>query len=221
MMLAHPQMDSVLCVDAERVCTLVVENPPFFRKLLRDIHQQIRGFPGETVLSKNDVPVDFGKNAEIIDSFLSFEICRKNLITKIISHMESVAVDELHYMKTASMLGKLERYLAELSFDLPCSIVCDKLSIGGVIKAAGIAISDDYGNDLERLLDYMELIRELERDKLFIFVNLRSYYSDDDISAFLDSVLQHAYQVLLIDGVSRKKLQNEQRTTIDMDLCEF
>ena len=90
-----------------------------------------------------------------------------------------------------------------------------------MIKSAGIAITDDYGNDLERLLDYMELIRELERDKLFIFVNLRSYYSDDDISAFLDSVLQHAYQVLLMDGVSRKKLQNEQRTTIDMDLCEF
>lgn len=86
--------------------------------------------------------------------------------------MEEVAVDETHYVKTAEMIGALEQYLAELSFDLPCGIVCDKLSIGGVIKAAGIGIADDYENDLERLLDYMELVRELERDKLFVFVNL-------------------------------------------------
>lgn len=96
-----------------------------------------------------------------------------------------------------------------------------KLSIGGVIKAAGIGIADDYENDLERLLDYMELVRELERDKLFVLVNLRSYYSDADLNTFLDTVLQHAFRVLLIDGASRKLLQNEQRITVDADLCEF
>lgn len=96
-----------------------------------------------------------------------------------------------------------------------------KLSIGGVIKAAGIGIADDYENDLERLLDYMELVRELERDKLFVLVNLRSYYSDADLNTFLDTLLQHAFQVLLIDGASRKLLQNEQRITVDADLCEF
>lgn len=96
-----------------------------------------------------------------------------------------------------------------------------KLSIGSVIKAAGIGIADDYENDLERLLDYMELVRELERDKLFVLVNLRSYYSDADLNTFLDTVLQHAFQVLLIDGASRKLLQNEQRITVDADLCEF
>lgn len=221
MILAHPQLGSVLQIDGERICSLVVENPNFFRALLWDMNRQIQGLPGETVLSKDSTPVDFGKYVEIIDSFLSFEICRKNLITKIISHMESVAVDELHYLKTVSLLGRLEQYLAELSFDLPCSIVCDKLNIGNVIKSVGIAIADDYGNDLERLLDYMELIRELERDKLFIFVNLRSYYADEDVEAFLDSSLQHAYRVLLIDGVSKKILQNEHRLTIDVDLCEF
>lgn len=71
------------------------------------------------------------------------------------------------------------------------------------------------------MLDYMELSRELERDKLFIFVNLRSYYADEEIQSFLDSIIAHEFRVFLIDSVSRERLFNELRVTIDDDLCEF
>lgn len=105
--------------------------------------------------------------------------------------------------------------------DLPSDVNCSKMNIGGVLRSAGIEISDDYNNDLERLLDYMELTRELEREKLFVFVNLRSYYADESVSAFLSSVLGHGFSVLLVDSVSKEKLPEEQRITIDIDLCEF
>lgn len=108
-----------------------------------------------------------------------------------------------------------------MSFDLPCGIFCGKMSFGGILRSAGIVISDDDGNDLERLLDYMELMRELDRDKLFILVNLRSYYSDGDVASFLSTVLSHEYHVLLVDSVSRPRLPGEARVTVDFDLCEF
>lgn len=49
---------------------------------------------------------------------------------------------------------------------MPCTVSCDKIGIGGVFRSAGLGILDDYGNDLERILDYMELTRELERGNL-------------------------------------------------------
>ena len=70
-------------------------------------------------------------------------------------------------------------------------------------------------------MDYMELSRELERDKLFIFVNLRDYYSDEEVQPFFNSILSHEYHVLLVDGSSHDLLANERRQTIDEDLCEF
>ncbi len=118
-------------------------------------------------------------------------------------------------------MRELEQYVLELSFDLPCNVFCSKMGIGGVLRSAGLEISNDYDNDLERLLDYMELTRELDREKLFIIVNLRSYFTDAEVSAFLSTVISHEYQVLLVDSASREKLPNELRVTVDNDLCEF
>ncbi len=221
MMLAHPQLDTVFDFSAPRVNTLVIENPTFLRAFLRDIQDQLDGAAGKAVLSWEGSSLEFSKHAELIDRYLSFSICKKSLLTKLLSRVEAAALDESHYMQTAQLMGDLERYIRELSFSLPCGIECDKLSIGGVLHSAGLTIADDYTSDLERLLDYMELTRELERDKLFLFVNLRSFYETEEIAAFCRSVLDHSFSVLLVDAVSREKFPEEARVTVDMDLCEF
>ena len=221
MMLAHPQIDTVFDFEKSQVNTLVIENPAFFREFLFDIHAQCKGDAGKGILSRNYEPVDFAGNAELIDSFLSFDINRKGLLTKLLSRMDSLAMDESHYLRTSALVGSLEQYLQELSFDLPCDIVCGKLNFSTIIRAVGIHVPDDYESDLERLLDYMQISRELERDKLFIFVNLRSYYSDEEVQAFFVSAISHEYRIFLVDSVSRVRLSNECRVTVDCDLCEF
>ena len=221
MMLAHPQMDAVFDFDGGKVNTLVIENPDFFREYLRDIEVQIRGYSGKAVLSRDDAPIGFSGNAELIDSLLSFEIGRKTLLTRLVSRLEASAVSEGNYLRTAQLLGELEQFIQELSFDLPCDVFCAKMSIGSILRAVGIEIPDDYESDLERMLDYMELTRELERDKLFIFVNLRSYYADESVSVFLASIISHEYRVLLVDSAAKTVLPGEARVTVDPDLCEF
>lgn len=118
-------------------------------------------------------------------------------------------------------MGSLENYIAELAFDLPCDLLCGKMNMGSILKAAGLEFCDDYDSDLERFLDYMEITRELERNKLFVFVNLRSFYPDADIQTFIDTAVGHEYCVLLVDSSAHTLLPNENRTTVDADLCEF
>lgn len=74
---------------------------------------------------------------------------------------------------------------------------------------------------LERLADYMELIREYGRDKLFVLVGLRGLFSDEMLERFARTVSDHGYRVLLLDHVEGKKFPMERRLTIDKDLCEF
>ena len=65
------------------------------------------------------------------------------------------------------------------------------------------------------------MTRELERDKFFVLVNLRGFYSDEEVTAFFRSVLDHSLCVLLVDSVSKALLPLEKRVTVDADLCEF
>lgn len=221
MKLAHPQLDHVLDFNSGYVNTLVIEQPDFFRQFLQDIDSQMRGCSGRAVLSEEDSPIEFARHAELIDSFLNFQLARKPLMTRLVSRLGTLAMDAENYIRTSRLLGALEQYIMDLSMDLPCSVYCSKMNFDGILRAVGIEILDDHSHDLERLLDYMELTRELEHDRLFILVNLRSYYSDAEMEAFFASVCAHEYHILPVDSVSRARLSNERRVTVDDDLCEF
>lgn len=218
---AHPQLDNVLTAGDGYVPTLVIEQPRFFHELLRDVDEQIAGGKGRSVLSSDNVILPFSRHAEMIDSFLHFQIGRKPLLTKLANRLEALAMDEENYLRTAQLTAEVEKYIAELSMDLPCGVYCSKMSFGGILRAVGVEILDDSESELERLLDYMELTRELERERLFILVNLRSYYTDAEVEAFFASVIAHGLLILPVDSVSRPMLKNERRVTVDDDLCEF
>jgi len=221
MMLAHPQLESLFEFNSAKIRTLVIENPAFFREFLADIQLQSKGNSGKAVLSQNHEPISFSGYCELIDSILSFDINRKSLITRLMSRMEIISADETHYLQTVSLMSRLEQYLLELSMDLPCDISCSKMNLGTLIRAVGVSLSDDYEDGLERFLDYMEYTRELEHDKLFVYVNLRSFYPDEEIFRFFSSCLSHEFNVFLVDSSSRSLLPNEERITVDNDLCEF
>ena len=134
--------------------------------------------------------------------------------------MEQKAVCEA-YLQTAELLGGVERLVMELSESFPCDLVCKKLTIGNVFRGIGVELAEEGADPLEKLLDYMGLVREFDREKLFFLVNLRSWYPDETIELFLQSVLGHGYKVLLIDSRDCQRLPSERRVTIDSDLCEF
>ena len=96
-----------------------------------------------------------------------------------------------------------------------------EVTVGALLKSVGITLRDDYPDALERLLDYMELVRRYERNKLFIFVNLRSYFPDDSVQRFLQTAIDHQYTLLLVDAWEHPRLPEERRLIIDKDLCEI
>ena len=95
------------------------------------------------------------------------------------------------------------------------------MSVGSILKAAGIEIVSDQQFPLEQLVEYMELVRDLEREKLFVLVNIRSYYDDQEITVLLRTLLDHALHVMLLDSYAGNVLVGEKRWTVDEDLCEF
>lgn len=61
-----------------------------------------------------DIPA---KHIELITRFVPFDMNQKNLITKMTTRMQNIAIDESHYLETKEMLGKWEQYLMKLSLD--------------------------------------------------------------------------------------------------------
>ena len=221
MKITNPLIESPFITGDTSIPVLVIENKQFFRNLLSDICRQVDGFEGETVLSNNEKQIDFAKNAEIIDSYLTFTINRKNLLTKIVSSLEKEAVSESMYIKSAEIINNIEQYMISLCESFACDLEYSKISIPNLLKMAGITIRDEYNSMLERIIDYMELVREFDRDKLFLFVNLKTYFSDEEILPFYETVIGHGFNVFLIESTMSDLIEYERRTIIDKDLCEI
>lgn len=152
--------------------------------------------------------------------FIPFDLNKKPLLAKATSVLEKAASEGERYLQTNALLGDLQRYLQDLSFSsLPGSVDFTKLEFSSLIKAVGLEFQTEKTSICEQLLDYFELVTELDRKKLFITLNLRPYLTVQEADLFLDSVLLHAYNVIMIETTEYPRLSRETRVIVDRDLC--
>lgn len=221
MKLAYPELAAVFETGKGYIPTLVVENRGLMRKILCDIAGQLDGNQGFAVVSDKDEPLEISRYVELLQNFTPFSVNQKPLITKILSLIEKKTQEPENFMQAQSMVQRVEAWILDMGQELPCEIECTKLSIGSILKAAGIEIVSDQQYSLEQLVEYMELVRDLEREKLFVLVNIRSYYDDQEVTALLRTLLDHDLHVMLLDSYAGNVLVGENRWTVDEDLCEF
>lgn len=208
-----------ICLGDEEVFRLIIENQKIMRMFLKDLYQQSIGEEGIAILSNDDGYLKISKTVELITTFIPFELNEKRLLTKIQGLLEKEALNELNYQKTMELLGFIEKYVDNLAEIFPFILSYSDISPVSLIKMCGIKIQEDECSDIERVFQYMSLVQELLGDKLFIFVNMCSFFSKEEVQQFVHTTVSHKYCVLLIDDSEKFQLEGVQRLIVDEDLC--
>ena len=201
------EIDHIFDCAGGRCCSIVIENQKLFYSVIRDIFNQVQGEEGRSVLSEDNKVLPMAKHIELLTRFVPFDMNQKNLITKMTTRMQNIAVDESHYLETKEMLGKWEQYLMKLSLDLVGAFGFSKISIETLIKAAGICVDDDYDNLGEQLLDYFELVQEYDGKP------------DAEMNLFLQNIIERDIQILILESSEHPILEWECRHIVDADFC--
>lgn len=121
--------------------------------------------------------------------------------------------------QTNELITLLESYLLDLSVELTGNIEFPKITWENIIKAAGVEFADNYDSLAEKIMDYMELVREYDSEKMFITLNLRSYISDDEMNKFVNDVVARGYKLLMLENNEYPIIEHEKRYIIDADKC--
>ncbi len=219
MKLSTSMFQELLIIEEHKPLELVIENQRLMLQFLKDLYAQTIGLPGDIILSKKNSRISIAKSVELISTFLPFEINEKRLISKIYSILEKEAINEIHYNETMGLLSKIEQFMDELAFTLPFTVEYSGLNVLALIKMCGLQLVDDSQSEIEKVINHMELIEYLLGEKLFIFVNMRSFFNDLDMQNFVDTVSMRKYQTLFIEGREYPLLQGVERLIIDHDLC--
>ena len=217
----YPDINFVFNTTEKGVHTLVIENQSMFQAVITDIYGQVQGNDGKSVISFENKPLPFAKHCEILSQFIPFSLNKKPSVTKITQLLTARAVADEHFVETAELLAKVETIMYDLAFDLALDIEFHSITAEALIKATGVSLKEEYESLAEKVIDYMEMVNTLERRKLYILVNFRSYVSDEEMIYFIDTVLRHELNVLIIESTERSILKGELRYLVDESLCEI
>ena len=219
MNLVTPFFTGEIQIDTAAVTALVIENPRVFYGIIQDMYQQISGEAGDCILSNEKGILKFSKAADMTTSFVPFELNEKRLISKINAVLEQEALGAVHYGETMEILSRIEQFADVLSENLPYQLYFPGINIGALIKMLGTVVEDDSESDMERVFQYMQMVRSLLGDKLFIFVNMFSFFEREKLQLFFETAIRHEYQVLLIESKDYATMNYMRKVIIDQDLC--
>ena len=209
------------CSAPEKINCIIIENQNLLYDILCDIVGQLDGNEGNSVLSEDNNVIPMNKNLEMLSQFVPFEINKKNLLSKLQGKILQLALEDVNYATTMELMSAIEKYCIELSMNMTGNVEFTKITVENLIKNVGAEFDDNYSNLSEKLIDYFELVREYDKDKVFVLVNLRSVVKDEELDLLLETSLARKYQLLLIDSSEHKLLSNEKRHIIDENLCEI
>ena len=121
--------------------------------------------------------------------------------------------------KTAECLAALNDYGTALTAAIPFNVTFSEMeSADDVVKALAFRVDTEEMSIPEQLLEMMRL----HRKRLFVFVNLKSFFSENEITLFYQSVFYEKLSVLLLESGQKEPVRPcEEVRIIDKDLCEF
>jgi len=219
--LAYPKINHVIEIHKNQINSIVIENPSLMYQFVEDMRQQVDKQGGKAVLSIEEEPVEIYKYLELITDVYHMDLNSKAVVTKLTDSLGKKAVEPEYYEKTMQLISDMQQYINDLVWDMDTDVQFGEISAKQILKAVNISFADvDLGLE-EKIVEYLTIHRKFLGNKLFVFVNARSYISGDCFEALAETLIAHEFTVLFIDNKEYPKVSEENRWIIDIDLCEF
>ena len=198
--------------------TLVVENVELLRTIIYQLKFQINNKIGDFILSDNDEILDISKNILMITDVFEISSLSKQLKNKLQQYVEtSYDNDDLYQ----DVYQKLIEFGNDLINSAPYPLCFSQsLTRIDIIKILDIQLEHNYSSLLEEVIDYIDIFSQIIKTKLFVFVSLRSFLTDEEFKNFMKIMDYKGIRILLIERyLSLDNGINNNVHIIDNDLC--
>jgi CRISPR-associated protein, csn2 family len=198
--------------------TLVVENVELLRTIILQLKFQINNKIGDFILSDNDEILDISKNILLITDVFEISGLSKQLKNKLQQYVESSYDNDDLYQ---DVYQKLIEFGNDLTNSSPYPLCFNQeISKFDIIKLLDIQFEHNYSSLLEEVIDYIDIFSQIIKTKLFVFVSLRSFLTDEEFNNFMKIMDYKGIRILLIERyLSLDNGINNNVHIIDKDLC--
>ena len=226
MKIVHKDFEYNIKINEDRINLIVIENKKAFLKYTEEIYNQcnISDEMGDFVLSDDKgKELKISKCIDIIIDFYSIDINNKKILTKLYNQLSSIANENEMYIETGKINSRIIRYIDLIinESDYPLEYNID-FNISDLFKITGIKFDISYENTLEKICDYMDVSSRFLGKKIFVFVNIRTFFEKEEIIELYNFAKYNKIFIIMIENeISYKIDEYENVFILDKDLCEI
>jgi len=221
MKLVYPGIETHIILEQGKPTFLILENAKLFREVVQDIFNQVNGIEGKAVLSDEDEIIPLNKQIDLILDLFSLNCNSHKMLSKLQGELAQVAVGEELYKDTSDILSKLQMYAGTLADNAKYPLKFnEEMGIVELVKLLNFKFDLQDESILEKIVSYMVVSKEYLKIDTFIFINLQSVITSEELKELFKQIAYEKITILLIESFSRDKIMDENRIVIDNDLCE-
>ena len=219
MRLCHIESNFEIEISEDKTFVFYLERQNIFAKLVSEIWCQCENGEGGWNLSDGEDILAFSKNIKCVINPLELNLNDAKLL-KILYQEMLVEANENCFLDMTSLNSNIVSFLDDLAQRQPYAIEFeDNISILELFKAYKIRFVCDSSTLLESIVEYIKLWHRVSKMSVFVFVNLRTYLSVDElIQLYQMCRYEHVY-LILFESRFIEKLDGECVKIIDNDMC--
>lgn len=216
--------DSVIELQlyTEQINFLCIEKHSMFRYMVLDFYEQCNGASGPWIYNVNAKSQNIEKSIHCIMNPIQVDVNSKTVLNKL--HAGLVKEANLMTEELNSIIRALHTFYYSLEFSASLDIEHKQgISAADLIKLGAFTIHESTRDEISKLIDYIDIVRELLQPDIFVLVNIDVYLDSKELELLFKTILAKQICVLCI-STTIDSIKNVDKTwinsyTLDSDFC--
>lgn len=223
MRLSIKYIDNVITFDNRSINCLEIENKSYFYKIVNDINNISIGNVIEDVIFTDDEykELNLSNKINITFDYFNFDFNSKKIISIINKKVnENISINDKDDL--SKLYNKIRKIYLPILNDMDLNIdINNDFDLDLMIKLLNITIKSK-DNLLDNLFLLIDIEKELNINKIIVFINLKQYLNKNELIELYKYLLYNNVVVLLIDSQSYGICNEyEKKIIIDEELEEY
>lgn len=218
--------ENLIVFDERYVSVLEISEKELFKKIVYLVNKYSKNIEegNEIVLLENDNRLEMSKNTLVVNDFYNVDINSNKILKSLYNEIEIQYNYEYGEENLLINLENIFRNLHEIlcfyDFELEYK---REIKISELLKCIGLKFNEYYyDNPFDNLICLFDLVSLFKLYKVVVLINVKAFFSDEEIIEIYKSALHRDIKLLLIEyGDESKLLEYENKLYIDIDFDEF
>lgn len=205
-----------IALSENRVTLLTLENPRVFSGLISDIITGINDDGENVILSDNDKELNLSKSIDFIANPLTVDCNNRRVLGKLYQEIVGNVYPEEISGLNGHIVSFLDSALLRIPYQLDFSL---ELDLEGLLKLYSVSVLHDGSSYVDNFVSYLKVTSSVLRTKVYVVLNLKQYYTDEELHNIYKEAIYQKINLIVIEGVQSSHLEEEKHYIIDKDTC--